>query len=472
MVIPIPSDGSIVSDDEQQEPEYIDEPLDPFVRDNIEIDCIIGGKQYLVTDLEVHLTDGSASNYADGIVIPSGHNSKPTVGDDTITIDIDNRLTEERRDTDEITRIFTGIISNSSRIEEKDAFEFLAFWPGFNEIQNGSYKVERVPPKTAESAIQDAGTIPRKVNYTNRRQYASAIAEGIGEFVTRNSQFDFEIFINDTGEEVNGIEYASDTRLLLDGFDQPLVVDGTDEGVLERIVKATNSVWEVDRYGNFYIGPPTPDGDVPTAVTSHKLRYMTETSAGKQSPAWQSVAVVGDGVVSKDGWSSNALISENPQKFASPITTQNRGDVQQIEESLEESEQLADPTFVYTNLEINTAEEAKHVLNKIKEDIRKQEANGHITVVGHPAIWPGDAVELPDSRDQPFGLERFAVGKVIHRINNSDGFLTKIEVMGQTNATAGLYSDEVEVPPPDRYPTGYTDEKLERLERRTEEDAV
>lgn len=451
MAIPLSDEGPPLEGEEEDQ--FTDEPLDPFVRDNLEVDCIIDGQRYLTRELEVHLTDGSATNYATGIVIAQKDGDGPEVGD-KIAIEVDNKLTEIRPNTSEITRLFTGVISNRSRIKNLGAFEFMAFWPGFNEIQNGKVGINYTPPRIQDFSVKDAGTVPLKVNYTKSHQLASDIAEQVAETITAGTDFGFDIFISGDGERINGQRYAQDIKLWIRSAQVPITADGSDEGLLQRVTRATNTVWEVDRYGNFYIGPPRPNGNIPTSVQSHKLRYITETTAGKQSPAWRSIKVIGDGVVSKDGWASSAQVNEEKQLLSSPIARRTDAQPKDVE--------LAEPTFVYTNLEIKTADEAENVLTQIREDIRKQNAGGEITVVGHPELWPGDAIELPDTEKQPFSNERYAIGKVIHRINNSDGFLTKIEVMGETNAANSVWSDEVNQNK--YYDAFYTDEELRRIE--------
>jgi hypothetical protein len=459
---PAIGDGS-QSPEESEQRTPIDDPLDPIVQDNIDAIVRIGPppldernntssnpNQYWIVELEIHLTDGSASNYAMGKIVPRGHNRIPEVRplnddrmSDIIHIEVDNQLTEAREDTEEITRVFTGVVSNVSRIEH-NLFEFMAFWPGFNEIQNGTLSQSLPAPRTGVE-FKYSNEEVNVTDYGQRQHSARDLAQEIGDIITAPpNEFPYNIYLSEDGFDVNGVNYGANQRVLIRNFDVPLVAESTDEGILQRIVNVTNSVWDVDRYGNFHIGPPIPDNekfsdiDVPTKVKSHKLRYITETSAGKQSPAWRSVRVIGDGVVSQDGWASSALINENIAKYSSPVT--------EAGETTPDTDDLAKPVFEYVNEEINTASEAEHVLEKLKEEIRKQAAGGEVTVVGHPEVWPGDAIEMPDTENQPFGLERYRVSKVIHRINNSDGFLTKIEVSGQTNATDAIFSDEVEGP--------------------------
>lgn len=441
---------------------YEDEPLDPIVQDNINVDCVIGGREYYVTELEVHLTNGSESNYAVGKVHQKGsNNKKPSTGDplngekpEKILINVDNELMEKRPDANgEIKRIFTGVISNASRIEH-ELYEFMAFWPGFNQIQNGSIDIQ---PATANTVIE---TVPwakekvRAVDYAGRWHFTSFVAKEIGEYVTSSDgRFTYNIHLREGGWNINGEPAGYDVKMNTSGESQPLVASGGDEGLLERVVNATNSVWRVDRYGIFHIGPPIPDGDIGTAIRSHKLRYITDTTAGKKSPAWRSIVVIGDGVVSQDGWNSSAQVNDSLRQMKENVT-QSGGNAAV-------SSNLAQPTFEYTNLEIDTETEARNVLNKIKDKIQTQMAEGEITVVGHPEVWPGDAIELPDAENQPFGLERYGVRKVIHRVNSSDGFITKIQVMGQTNANKTFWASEADLDK--AYPPQYKPSELKKL---------
>jgi len=82
-------------------------------------------------------------------------------------------------------------------------------------------------------------------------------------------------------------------------------------------------------------------------------------------------------------------------------------------------------------------------MDQLREEIREQAAGGFIEVIGHPEVWPGDAIELPDAESQPFGLERFGVRRVIHRINNQGGFMTRIECAGLTNGVETLFEQDL-----------------------------
>jgi hypothetical protein len=476
-----------LSDDGGQPVEYIDDPLDPVAQDNIDIDIQIGPARdgldgtnapqnsfsYLPTEIEIHITDGPEASYAMGYIVPEDHNRKPSVpadaalddgllDSDVIAIDVDNELTEVRDDTDgEITRVFTGIVSNSSRVEH-GLYEFMAFQPGYENIQNAAITISG--PPTGYQEVEIFGKTYKKPVYNERRQYASILADDIAQAVIDGTPFSYTFTIlDDAPVNIGDVKYGEDQQLFMNSSFVPLSVEGKDEGALQRVVNATNTVWEIDRYGDFHIGPPVPDNeeyagvDYPTKVTSHKLRYITETSAGIQSPAWRSIVVIGDGVVSQDGWGATAQVNENPQQFFDVIDGERQATADQFGPEVRRDE-LVEPTFEYVNLEIQTASEARKALERIKDKILKQRGNGEITVVGHPEIWPGDAIELPDTKNQPYGLERFGVGKVVHRINNQDGFLTKINVTGMTRSNEATFAEDVPVPDDDeRYESSFAE---------------
>ena len=435
--------------------EFIDDPLPPVTQDSIDIELRIGpdeaferrsvkgseepkvapteaAREYDIIDAEVELSNiTDETNYIEAIVVGTDHNIPPSEGDplnrgdrpEVVTLDVKNQLTEAERDDQEIDRIFTGVVANAARLGDH-RFKMTAFWPGFNNIKDGRV-ITSPPPSISGIVSRSFGTTPdfKITDNSSRKNKISTIIDRVGKRVTRNSIFDYETNLADggvvVGERPNGEEIRN-------GFDQEVTRDGFREEidtVLDDLSLKSESVWNVDRYGDFYFGAIQPD--------AHKLRYMTETSAGKQSPALRSVRVIGDGIVSQDGWGASAQINEDPEEVLGNISG----------ESVEDG--LAEPTFEYRNMEINTRKEALHVMDELREEIREQAGGGFIEVIGHPEVWPGDAIELPDAESQPFGLERFGVRRVIHRINNQDGFMTRIECAGLTNGVETLFEQDL-----------------------------
>jgi len=424
--------------------QFIDDPLPPVTQDNIDIELHVGeedaferrdigetdrpvvaptddARSYSIIDAEVELIDGPETNYMQALVVGDGHNIPPSEGDplnrgdppEIVTLNVNNQLTEAERDGQQISRIFTGVVANAARMGDHH-FKMTAFWPGFNIIQDE--KVVLAPPPALFFGTD-------VVDYQFRRNSVSHFINRVGQRVTGGTPFSWTVNMDRDGVLVGELPDGTEVR---NGFDIEVTVDTWREPieeVLDNMQLKSESIWEVDRYGDFYFGAINPD--------AHKLRFITETSAGKQSPAWRSVLVIGDGVVSQDGWGASAQINEDAMEV--------RGNI----DGAEVEDGLAEPTFVYRNLEINTREEARHVMEELREEIREQAAGGFIEVVGHPEVWPGDAIELPDAPQQPFALERFGVKRVIHRLNNNDGYTTRIECGGITNASKTVFEDEL-----------------------------
>jgi len=120
-----------------------------------------------------------------------------------------------------------------------------------------------------------------------------------------------------------------------------------------------------------------------------------------------------------------------------PVNTRGNVDVQA------DDAELAEPTFTYRNMEINTQREANNVKEDILEQLRKQQGTGDITLIGFPEIRPGDGVQMPNTERQPMGGERYGVEQVTHRLNSSDGFITKVKVAGLVGEQEVLYDEDI-----------------------------
>jgi hypothetical protein len=197
---------------------------------------------------------------------------------------------------------------------------------------------------------------------------------------------------------------------------------------LEDIETKTNSTWWFDKDGIFHIGAARPGNP----IQSYNLQFITNTSAGTATPPWQSVQVIGNGVVSEDGWAKANMNTTE-------VLTSTQG---LADDENRDTEQLADPVYTYRNLEIQTQAEADATAQKIIEEFNSQSSEGKVTVVGFPEIRPLDAIQMPNSADQPMGGARYAVKKVIHKINPSDGFVSVIHTGGATSAQQAVYETE------------------------------
>lgn len=203
--------------------------------------------------------------------------------------------------------------------------------------------------------------------------------------------------------------------------------------VLDRLSEMANAAWWIDVNNRLQFGP--------TDTAGHKLSWVTETSAGKQTPPYKSVKVIGDNIVSQTGWERSQMLSES--------TGLSQGQLQRFGVEDEEigTGGLVPPTFVYKSEAIKTRKEAQNVRDRVLDELQQQQAGGHVTVVGRPMIDILDVIEMPDSfaRTSNSPLEesttlepaQYKVQAVEHRINGSDGFITKIECGGLADRYKG-----------------------------------
>lgn len=158
----------------------------------------------------------------------------------------------------------------------------------------------------------------------------------------------------------------------------------------------------------FYTDPANVINIEPTLPSEgFDVRYITQTSAGKQTPPYQRVVVTGGRNATADEGSH--MIGRDPV-----VGTAGEGE----------------PVFRTTDHSITTQENADLAAKDILQELQRQQATGSVTVVGRPDIRPLDSVTLPDH----LGGESYAVGSITHTINNTDGFITKIGCEGLLDA--------------------------------------
>jgi len=96
--------------------------------------------------------------------------------------------------------------------------------------------------------------------------------------------------------------------------------------------------------------------------------------------------------------------------------------------------------YTYKSADLVTDQQVESVANKLINKIGEQQKTGEITMVGFPEVTLDDVLVMPDSDPQPMGGEDYAVTKITHRINNGDGFITKVQVSAPFVET--LFYDE------------------------------
>lgn len=451
------------------------------VPDTVEVTCLIDDLPWHVIEAEVELSQVPTPNYVDMRITPDPSVTVPELPDTGDISEIvgapfylaaDNQLISERRtEAGEDSVLFVGNLANISPIGE-NTFEAIAYDPSqqpFN-IGQDSGSVINMSLNVSEPQVVNPSNVEDLDEEFNGTVQASTIVETIVEFANIPEE-SYNIRLQDGGYDVGERNI---------GRDGPIQFQGkyvSVKAALNRVRELTESEWWFDKRGNFYFGAILPDRD----VNVHRLKFITDTSAGITTPPYQSVEVVGKGVASSDGWESNSSVQEPSRNIVKrariaqptgtveqPVEQENEGTSQGGvlgtftgggEEETEEQEigdtaqkiiiedELSQPVFRYVNAEISTQEQAAGTARSILDELIKQQADGEVTLVGFPEITPFDGLQMPGTagddtvvnnpaRNQaPMGGRQYGVYSVKHRLNASDGFITKVKVSGPTNVT-------------------------------------
>lgn len=413
--------------------------------DNVQIEMTIDGDPWLLSEARVELSRISTPNYVKiekMIPDPSETDILDKIGTTEFNLSsllgtefelkADNELVSIR-DTNakEDSLLFKGNLANISPTGGK-TFEGIAYDPSQQALStlgkssssgdNGgsilNRKVKNFMPTVLYEKQYNIGT---GVTYSPRTIKASKminiVAENIGlsgDEVNINMKEGGVTYGTDGGEYTMGIDYVL-------GINQP---DPTIRDILETVRNITRSEWWFSKDGTFNFGAFPPPA-------KHELRYITDSSAGKTTPPYQSVKIIGSGIASSDGYPRLHMQPEEEIVVAKEITLDENGNPE-IKDGTADPENLKDPVFTYRNKEISTDAQAKSVANRLIDDLKEQQASGTIQTVGFPEVEPLDVVKMPDTKKQPMGGEAYTVYTVIHKLNNSDGFKTEIEVGGLT----------------------------------------
>jgi len=182
--------------------------------------------------------------------------------------------------------------------------------------------------------------------------------------------------------------------------------------ILDDLAKKSNSIWKVDSYDVLDFGKPE--------IEEHELELITDTSAGKQTPPYRSVRVLGDNIVSRDGWNKRYMTGDTRVISEWHIEQSDDGSYS-VAKGIGEQ-----PIFPYKDKEIQTQEQADNIGENLANDLAKQAQGGWINVVGREDIGPLDYVSVPEF----LGGETYLVAGTIHTLTDSDGYKTRITCGG------------------------------------------
>jgi len=180
--------------------------------------------------------------------------------------------------------------------------------------------------------------------------------------------------------------------------------------IVQKMADMGNAVWVVDPTGTIQITQ-----DIGALTTEHELESVIDTSAGKATPAYQSVRVYGSSPASA-GASDRVGGQSAMHLLASAPVSATAGE--------------GEPTYTYTDDDIRTEQQAQNVADRIQQELQAQQQGGWIDIVGDPTIRPYDTVTLPES----LGGAQYLVSGVRHRLGISNGFTTRIRCGGVIEA--------------------------------------
>jgi len=419
--------------------------------DNLQVTLLIDGEEWLVKEAEVVRTRISTPDYVDLMMIPSPDtldnlpdNINNLIGAEFELIADNTIITNRDTDADEDSLLFKGNLGNISPTGE-NVYEGIGYDPG-----QQSFETEQSRDELSSyqgSIMNQSIYIPMpEINYasyysrlfgTRYRSRNIRASELVGRIVDRMGLTDYKINL-----EIGGIEVENEEGSYRGAYDALLYFEDAFPKIKDALEKARNQCqaeWFFDKEGTFHFGLPDP--------TKHELKFITDADAGKTTPPYQSVRVIGSGSASQEGYSRTNMNMEDPVVVEAEIAYKDDGSGDVIANFGETTE----PTFIYRNAEITTTQQARNTAEKLIEDLSEQQADGKVTVVGFPEIMPLDGIVMPNGEagdypdndirnSQPMGGMGYNVYKVVHRLNNSDGFITIIHVAGVTGVTGTVVS--------------------------------
>lgn len=415
-----------------------------IIDDNVQIRCLIGDEHWHISELEVELSQASTPNYVHIVsMVPAADTDVPNDLQDLrgrdFELSVDTSLESESRSSDSST-LFIGKLANISNIDGY-AYEGIAYDPSQQafsglgsdntDLESGSLLNQRVLIAASSQGRSIEYTYKAGTRRVTRTKKASDVIDTIMEQIPSIDEYDNQL-------QEGGVDRGNTT-----GAYNPEIlfkrVDPTVGQALEKIANETKSEYWFDKHGVFHIGLPDP--------IAHELSLITDASAGVNTPAYQSVRVVGSGIASEKG--QRLAHIEPKERFVVEGTIGITGNNKY--QPILSPDRLPEPIFTYRSNEINTQKQAKNVAKSIINKLGKQESDGKITVTGFPEIEPFDVVVMPQNDDpdginyqpnQGMGGQRYAVHKVVHRINPSDGFKTIIHVSGIVGASKVAVPEE------------------------------
>lgn len=186
--------------------------------------------------------------------------------------------------------------------------------------------------------------------------------------------------------------------------------------ILDDLAKLSDSHWWVEPTNQFYFGNPADFS------TTFVVQFPTKMSAGKETPAYKSVKVLGSPIEDTHGPEYNHMISKNSIQSNWTIEEGKNGkyNVRKAGGS------PPGPVYTYRDRDIKKQAHADTVGKRICKQLAQQQIGGTLKFVGEEKIRPMDVVQMRPE----FGGESYLVSGVMHELSSTDGFLTRVQCGG------------------------------------------
>lgn len=392
-----------------------------IINDNVQVEMTIDGDEWLVVDAETKLSFQSQANYTK--IRKMTPHPDTTFGKVEELIDTEFELKvqndiDDRPGGEELKTLFKGKLANISPRGAKD-YEGIAYDPSQQAFGTGqganmqNLEIQIGYPYYSPLRLFSA---TEGLSGKDKTLRADKVANKIANKIPNLNGKDIRL-------KQGGTEKTGPSGSTIGGFNPKLTFDKQNPKIgkaLAKIREECLAEWWFDEEGVFNVG-------VPESV-AYELRYITDTSAGITTPPYSSVKVIGSGVVSEEGFNRTDMRSEERIVVQGAISKTGKPVIGKSTST----------QFTYRNAELSTQKQAKDTAKRLLKDLKEQQKDGEITLVGFPEISPLDALIMPhDNEDSdapnyqpgmPMGGERYGAHKVKHRLNNSDGYKTIVEV--------------------------------------------
>lgn len=349
-----------------------------IVTDYVELDIWIDVNQYAVTEMDTEISRYNETDIVNATIVDPEFSAEPSQ-DDEATVYINDEV------------VFSGFVN---RVQFKQDGSFKV------QILNDLYKVKNeevtlsitedpTPLSTVVADVCEQAGVDYDVNLT---WSTDATRESGGRLVA----IDYNIGIEETGTKA--------------------------AEVLDKLAKWANADWWFDEWNTLQFG--LPDSEL------HDVYYVKDTTAADKLPPYRGVKVVGDNVVSLEGFNVSHIPGYEPVIGKQGIFyNEDNG-------TWERSSGVTnDPVFTLKDKQIKTQEQAQQTAAKLADELFKQIKGGKVKIAGtrgddrqDPANEIGklDVIEMPER----MGGERYFVGRINHKINSSNGYEVIIECEG------------------------------------------